>query len=119
MRNWRPPMTDKELLALIDRAVDDYHGNLNDLGSAIGMLMLGRRYGWKVMLLIHSQGTVRKYLKMLGIKSLRDVVPELGELAPRSNAWRLVEGTNNFWKVVRWQISGVRTALAEKAPERR
>ncbi len=107
-------MTDKDILKLIDSAATEFNGNLNELGSAIGMLMLGRRYGWKVMLLTHSPGTIRKYLKILGLKSLRDVLPELGDLSARSNAWRMVEGTSNFWKVVRGQISGVRSALANR-----
>lgn len=107
-------MNERDTLQLIDRAIDDFNGNLNDLGSAIGMLMLGRRYGWRVMLLIHSPGTVRKYLKILGLKNLRDAVPEVGELAGRSNAWRLVDGTANFWKVVRGQISGVRSPRVDK-----
>lgn len=107
-------MQKQDLQATIDRAIEDFNGNLNDLGSAIGMLMLSQRYGWRVMLLIHSPNTVRKYLKILGLKNLRDLAPEVGELAHRSNAWRLVDGTANFWKVVRGQISGVRTALVEK-----
>ena len=108
-------MKDKELIELVDGAIDGFHGNLNDLGSAIGMLMLSRRYGWKVMLLTHSPGTIRKYLKILGLKHLREAAPELGDLSQRSNAWRLVEGTSNFWKVVRGQIGGVRSAIADPA----
>ncbi|HEY1399707.1 hypothetical protein [Roseateles sp.] len=108
-------MKDKELIELVDAAIDGFHGNLNDLGSAIGMLMLSRRYGWKVMLLTHSPGTIRKYLKILGLKHLREAAPELGELSRRSNAWRLVEDTSNFWKVVRGQIGGVRSAIADPA----
>ncbi|MFT4172328.1 MAG: hypothetical protein QM639_07195 [Rhodocyclaceae bacterium] len=107
-------MNDQEILKLIDQAIGDFTGNLNDLGSAIGMLMLGRRYGWRVVLLIHSPSTVRKYLKILGLRNLRDVLPEVGELAHRSNAWKLVDGTANFWKVVRGQISGVRSALVDR-----
>lgn len=107
-------MNDKDLLAIIDRAVDGFNGDLDELESAIGMLMLGRHYGWRVMLLIHSPTTIRKYVKILGIKSLRDVLPEVGVLAHRSNAWRLVDGTKNFWKVVRGQISGVRSARVDK-----
>jgi hypothetical protein len=106
-------MNDKDLLSIIDRAVDEFN---DELESAIGMLILGRHYGWRVMLLIHSPTTVRKYLKTLGLKSLRDVLPEVGVLAHRSNAWRLVDGTKNFWKVVRGQISGVRTARVDKTP---
>lgn len=106
---------EQEIQHLIDRAVEDFDGNLNDLGAAIGMLIVGRRYGWRVMLLMHSPVTIRKYLKILGIKSLRDVLPEVGELADRSKAWRLVDGTANFWKVVRGQISGVRTTKVDKS----
>jgi hypothetical protein len=106
-------LNDPEVLRLVDEAVDRFDGNLNDLGSAIGMLMLARRYGWRVVLLIHSPGTVRKYLKILGLPNLREVAPEVGELAQRSKAWRLVDGTSSFWKVVRGQISGVRSALVD------
>ncbi len=110
------PVNDQEILGIIDRAVDHFNGNLDDLESAIGMLMVGRHYGWRVVLLIHSPGTVRKYLKILGLKNLRETLPEVGVLAHRSNAWRLVEGTENFWKVVRGQISGIRSTRAEKLP---
>lgn len=111
----RPPlMTDQEILAIIDRAVDQFDGNLDELESAVGMLMLGRHYGWRVMLLIHSPNTIRKYLKILGIKNLRDVLPEVGVLAHRSTAWRLVDGTKNFWKVVRGQLSGIRSARVDR-----
>src|SRR6218665_2142971 len=103
-------MNDQEILAVIDRAVDQFDGNLDELESAVGMLMLGRHYGWRVMLLIHSPNTIRKYLKILGIKNLRDVLPEVGVLAHRSTASRMVDGTKNFWKVVRGQLSGIRSA---------
>lgn len=99
---------------MIDKAVDGFDGNLDDLESAIGMLILGRYYGWRVVMLIHSPNTIRKYLKILGLKNLRDVHPEVGVLAHRSAAWRLVEGTQNFWKVVRGQISGIRSTRADK-----
>lgn len=110
-------MNDQDILRIIDRAVDSFQGNLDDLESAVGMLMLGRHYGWRVLLLIHSPNTVRKYLKILGLKNLRDVLPETGVLAHRSNAWRLVDGTSNFWKVVRGQIGGVRTSRVDRGTD--
>lgn len=110
------PLNDEELLRLVDRVVDQYDGNLDELESAIGMLMLGRYYGWRVLLLVHSPNTVRKYQKILGLKSLKDVLPEVGVLAHRSDAWRLVEGTRNFWKAVRGQIGGVRSPRVDKTP---
>ncbi|WP_376810904.1 hypothetical protein [Candidimonas humi] len=109
------PLSDEELLRLVDRVVDQYDGNLDEIESAVGMLMLGRYYGWRVLLLAHSPNTIRKYQKILGIKSLKDVLPEVGMLAHRSDAWRLVEGTQNFWKVVRGQIGGVRSTRVDKS----
>jgi hypothetical protein len=108
-------LSDEELLRLVDRVVDQYDGNLDEIESAVGMLMLGRYYGWRVLLLAHSPNTIRKYQKILGIKSLKDVLPEVGMLAHRSDAWRLVEGTQNFWKVVRGQIGGVRSTRVDKS----
>lgn len=108
------PMTDQEIFGIIDRAVDKFDGNLDELESAIGMLMLGRHYGWRVILLIHSPNTVRKYLKILDLKNLRDVLPEVGVLAHRSTAWRLVDGTQNFWKAVRGQLSGIRSSRSSR-----
>ncbi|MFY9476903.1 MAG: hypothetical protein ACOZE7_02465 [Pseudomonadota bacterium] len=107
-------MTDQEILALIDKAVDQFDGNLDELESAVGMLMLGRHYGWRVILLIHSPNTIREYLKILGLKNLREVLPEVGVLAHRSTAWRLVDGTKNFWKVVRGQLSGIRSPRVDR-----
>ncbi|MFT3804555.1 MAG: hypothetical protein QM766_25490 [Burkholderiaceae bacterium] len=106
-----------ELIKIIDRAVDQFDGDLDELESAIGMLILGRHYGWRVMLLVHSPMTIRKYQKILGIAHLREVLPEVGVLAHRSNAWRLVDGTRNFWKVVRGQIGGVRSSRVERGSD--
>ncbi len=106
-------MTNQELIEIIDRATDAFHGDLDELERAIGMLMLGRHYGWRVLMLMHSQATIRKYLKILGIENLRDVVPEVGVLAGRSRAWRLVEGTSNFWRVVRGQVANVRSGKVD------
>lgn len=108
------PYSNEDLLSLIDRAVDRYQGPLDVLESAIGLLIVGRQYGWRVMLLIHSPGTIRKYMKILGIRNLREVLPEVGVFAHRSRAWRLVEGTQSFWKVVRGQLGGVRSAEVDK-----
>jgi len=106
-------MSDDQIMTVVDRAIDGFQGELNDLESAIGMLLIGRHYGWRVLFLIHSPATVRKYTKLLGLKNLRDVLPEVGVLAHRSNAWRLLDDGKNFWKVVRGQIAGIRSSKAE------
>ena len=46
------------------------------LVGAIGVLIVGRQYGWRVMMLVHSPSTIRKYMKILGIRHLREVLPD-------------------------------------------
>jgi hypothetical protein len=101
-------MTDKELIRIIDTASGKFVGQLDELESAIGLLMLSRLFGWKVFYLIHSRRTIKKYEKILGVQ-MRDVSPEVGPLARKSNAWRLVQDVGSFWKAVKGEIPDVRT----------
>jgi hypothetical protein len=52
-------------------------------------------------MLIHSRSTLKSYAKHLGITDLREGTNPTGSLSHRSLAWRIAEGTRNFWKVVR------------------
>lgn len=101
-------LTDKQLVKLIDKALADFRGNANEVKGAIGMLMMGRQYGWKVMLLIHDKKTIRKYEEILGI-DIREVMPEVGPLAHKSIAWVAAQKISNFWKAVKGEIPGIRT----------
>ena len=65
-------MTDDQIMKVVDRAVDCFQGDLNGLESAIGMLLIGRHYGWRVVFLIHSPATIRKDTRLLGLKNLRE-----------------------------------------------
>ena len=42
-------------MAIMKRAVDEFHGDSSQLESAIGALILGQYVGWKVLMLIHSR----------------------------------------------------------------
>ena len=108
-------MNDKDFVHIIDKAIDDFEGNSNELETAIGMLMIGRFYGWRVVMLIHSRSTVKKYEKILGIEDIRKVLPETGVLSHRSLAWRIVQGTKNFWKAVRGEMSGIKSTMVSKS----
>jgi len=101
-------MRDAELILLVDDAITNFSGDSTNLGRAIGMLFIGRRYGWRVMYLVHSKATIRKYEEILGIK-IKDVLPEVGELASRSIAWRAVQNVSSYWKAVKGEIHGIRT----------
>lgn len=80
-------------------ALADFQGQLDELESAIGMLRMGHHFGWKVIYLIHSKRTVRKYEEILGIK-VRELFDEEGPSTYRSVGYQMVKTVSNFWKVV-------------------
>jgi hypothetical protein len=89
----------KRLSDLVDDAVRRFRGNVDELEAAIGMLMIGRHVGWRVLLVIHSKRTIKKYEEILGI-SVREEFPEEGPDWDRSIGYRLAKTLSNFWKVV-------------------
>ena len=60
---------------------------------------MGHHMGWKVLYLLHSKTTIRKYEEILGIK-IRDLFPEEGPSAYRSRGLRIAKAASNFWKVI-------------------
>ena len=105
-------MTDDEFNKIISDAVDNFKGDLNQLEAAIGMLAVGRRFGWRVMYLIHTRKTIAKLEKILLVK-IRDVLDETSDRTERSKAWKLLQGVNNFWKAAKGEIPGIRSSKTE------
>lgn len=101
-------MNEKQLVELIDKATKNFQGNTDALISAIGFLMVGRKFGWRVMFFMHSQATVRKYEKILGI-SYRDLIPEVGPLAKKAVAWQALQKVSNYWKAVKGEVAGIKS----------
>lgn len=101
-------MTNDELVNFLDRAVKNFKGDSGMLESAIGMLIVGRLVGWRVVVLIHDKSTIKKYEEIMGIK-IREALPEVGKLAHKSIAWNAVQKVGNFWKAVKGEIIGIRT----------
>jgi hypothetical protein len=88
-----------ELNTITENAIAGFVGQLNELESALGMLLMGHHFGWKVLYLIHSKKTIRKYEDILGVK-IRDIFPETGPSSYRSTGLTLAMKASNFWKVV-------------------
>ncbi|CAG4885096.1 conserved protein of unknown function [Georgfuchsia toluolica] len=101
-------LSDKQLVELIDKTIKGFQGNTDSLASAIGYLMIGRKFGWRVMYFMHSQSTVRKYEKILDLKS-EDVMPEEGIWARKAIAYKAMKAVSNFWKAVKGEVAGVKS----------
>ncbi|MEM9403085.1 MAG: hypothetical protein AAGA44_11435 [Pseudomonadota bacterium] len=92
-------MEDSELIEHLDSRIEKFKGQAPVLESAIGALIIGRRYGWKVLYLVHDKKTMRKYEEILGLK-FRDVLDDKSDLSERSLAFVLQKKISNFWKAV-------------------
>ena len=95
-------LTDEQRLQLQqieEDAIAEFGGQLDELESALGMLRMGHHLGWKVLYLIHSKRTIRKYEEILNIK-VRDLFPEVGPSSYRSYGFVVAEKLSNFWKIV-------------------
>lgn len=93
------PAEAAEMAKLFDDAVHNFRGTIDELESAIGMYVLGRHVGWKVLHLVHSKKTIKKYEELLGI-TIREKFPEEGPEARRSMGYLIALKFSNFWKVV-------------------
>lgn len=99
-------LTDAEKVAAFDKAayaVASFSGSLEDLEKALGMLMVGYHFGWKVLLLVHSKRTIKKYEKILDI-DIKEFFPAEGRSAKRSMGLDLAKQIGNFWQVVSGDI---------------
>jgi hypothetical protein len=91
------------LMRQADGVAQAFKGQFDELESALGMLLLGRVYGWKVLALIHNKRTIKKYEQILGI-DVREFFPEVGPLAQKSVGFVAVEKLGAFWKAVSGEV---------------
>jgi hypothetical protein len=100
-----PPATAEEARARYEfiesvlRSLPSGRFTIVEVESAIGMYLLALPLGWKVLYLLHSKKTIRKYEEILGLK-LSEHFPEFGPDADRTNAYKLIKAVSNFWKLV-------------------
>lgn len=59
-----------------------FHGDLEDLEAALGMLRLGQHLGWKVLVLIHNKRTIREYEEIWRSRSVKGLSRRRSELQP-------------------------------------
>ena len=107
-----PPVTPdegKRIVDLLDDAIYNFTGTVDELEQALGFYLLGRHIGWRALVVVHNKRTIRKYEGILGI-DIREAFPEVGADAERSMGYSIASKLSNFWKAVSGE---------EKIPERR
>lgn len=80
--------------------MDAFRGNGTLLESALGALVVGQYFGWRVLKLLHNPATYRRYEKTLGIE-FKDVCPEITELGKKKSiGYAVTEKLGSFWAVI-------------------
>jgi hypothetical protein len=91
---------DEQTEQVILQHMKEFNGIGTTLESALGALVLGQYFGWRVLKMLHNPATYRRYEKALGI-SFRDVCPEITELGKqKSIGYAITEKLGSFWAVV-------------------
>jgi len=104
----KPILSYSEIGEIVESRFNDYAGDLTELESAIGALVIGQKMGWKVLLLVHDRRTIQKYGYILGV-DFQEVMPEVGDKAHKSKAWIAMQKIGNFWRAVKGEIRGIKT----------
>ena len=106
-----------QLIPIVKNAIDNFKGQSPELESAIGFLFMGHAFGWKMMHLVHSQATVKKYEGILGIKA-KEVFPPDTNHSRRSVGYSIASKLSNFWKAVKGEVDNkeVRSRVISDVP---
>lgn len=90
----------KALIAKLDHIIVNFEGDFDELKSALGMYLIGRLVGWRVLVLIHNKRTIKKYEEILGNINIREEFEDVTKFSEKSLAYKIVKKLGNFWKGV-------------------
>jgi len=96
-------LTDAEMLELIDKKASEYSGMGGNLISAIGVLVLCRLYGWKVMRLISSRKQWNHANEIFG--DIKTITPDRGKYARKSVGLIIADKLGDYWGFMRGQVN--------------
>jgi hypothetical protein len=96
-------MNDKELYKRIDEVAKEFRGQIPDLYRIVGVVVVGRLYGWRVVRLTVSGTTWAAVTKWFG--DPKDWMPERGRLAYKSVGLKLVDQIGDYWAFIKGHVS--------------
>lgn len=95
-------LTEEQNKALTETC-DNFRGQITTLSAALGAIHVGHIYGWRVLKIIHSPATLKKYEQIIGLK-YEEICPETTENSMRNVGYRVSQKIGAFWKVVLGQV---------------
>ena len=101
LNNDKKTITDQEMLNLMEIKANEFTGIGGDLISAVGILVLSRFYGWRVMRLIASRRQWNVTVKIFG--DIKKMTPERGQYARKSVGLSIADKLGDYWSYMRGQ----------------
>lgn len=96
-------ISDKEILDKIDEVSGNFHGQIDDLYVAIGMIVMGRLFGWRVLRLTSSRRQWARATKLFG--DLKALMPERGKYVHKSIGLAIADKMDVYWDIVKGIVS--------------
>jgi hypothetical protein len=98
-------MTDKELMKLIDKVSTEYHGQFDDLQEIVGMVMVGRLYGWRVTRLVSSRRLWTLACNKFG--DLKEILPRETDLSKKSVGLNIIDAAGDYWEFINGKAAAI------------
>ena len=93
-------MNDQDLLEKVDEVIVQFRGQIDDLSGAVGLVMLGRMFGWRVVRLTLPRRTWATATKLFDC-DLKQLLPERGRYAHKSLGLNIVDQIGGYWDFIR------------------
>lgn len=98
-------ISEEELAKKIDEITSNYKGRIDYLYEAVGLVVMGRLYGWRVMRLCSSRRTWMFANELFG--DVKKILPERGIYAHRSVGLKIADKVGGYWEM----IAGAKPAI--------
>lgn len=92
-------MNREQLNDRIEQVCESFQGQIPDLFQMIGIVMVGRLFGWRVVRLTASRRMWTMVTKIFGDPKL--LMPERGRLAHKSVGLKMMDELGGYWDFVR------------------
>lgn len=107
-------INDEELIKKIEQVTNEYRGNLDDLYTIVGMVVIGRLMGWRVIRLVSSRRLWSLGCKLFGDLKSDEIMPERGLYARKSVGLAVVDKLGGYWDFVRGSVNRDQLPIHER-----
>jgi hypothetical protein len=92
-----------ELVVKVDEVTKEFHGQLDHLYEAVGMMMLGRLMGYRVMRLVSSKRCWRMAINLFG--DHKKWMDEKGKYYDKSIGMKVFDTVQEYWDFIAGNVN--------------